>query len=428
MDVITGAKLQDEVLMIVALSVFANKSALMMLHPSKRYMENTLSKMKTSGLISERDYESKKLIRLKTKAIELLKQNSETLYECYMRISSKNNPGMTPKHIELYKRISQVLVMMHLAGISIGVENPQLWQIKEGTARKNVLNKKGHAYTHCESADAARQAVNEMLSHAALDDIDVLTAEQESIQPAKAFLNQLDKTVPADTACMEMDDCCYLAVNLLTITSAFEEDVCQRKQLVFPVTQAEYDSILSASSESGYLSQALEEFIIQRVQKTMQSAIWWSTNVFFGCAFTWGAAIFSAVLTNALHTVHEYDVPQDIRNGTRGCYKQHTLIVNHHKNIAPRAVPIRWVGYNDDHDIVAELSATLDMKDGSIADDAFSAEIQDLIGPVITSARVYFPDKLQLRKNAVQEARRSSLRSNRRSPLTATVLVHRYTT
>lgn len=40
MDVITGAKLQDEILTIVALSVFADKSALVMLNSSRRYVEN----------------------------------------------------------------------------------------------------------------------------------------------------------------------------------------------------------------------------------------------------------------------------------------------------------------------------------------------------------------------------------------------------
>ena len=55
MNAITGVKLQDEILMIAALSVFADKNALVMLNSSRRYAEHALSKMKADGLISERE-------------------------------------------------------------------------------------------------------------------------------------------------------------------------------------------------------------------------------------------------------------------------------------------------------------------------------------------------------------------------------------
>ena len=139
MNSITGTKLQDEILMITALSVFADKEALMMLN-TKRYTENTLSKMKSNGWINEREGKPK-LIRMKKKGVELIRDKDEELYEHYMRHSGENNPGMTKRHMELYRRTSQVLTIMYQAGISIGAENPQLWQIRDGTKEKNNKNK-----------------------------------------------------------------------------------------------------------------------------------------------------------------------------------------------------------------------------------------------------------------------------------------------
>lgn len=135
MKQITGTRLQDEILTLTALSVFADKETLSLLN-TKRYVENTFSKMKADGLILERESKPK-MVRLKKKGLELIRSRNSELYEHYMRHSGNNNPGMTQAHMQLYRKSSQVLTLMYLAGVGIGTDNPQLWQIQNGERDKN---------------------------------------------------------------------------------------------------------------------------------------------------------------------------------------------------------------------------------------------------------------------------------------------------
>lgn len=119
--------LKGSIIKLLALGICMTKSSSKILHDSSMYVSSTISKLKHDGLVIEN--RSKGILRLSSRGVLLLEQNDPALFEFYMRYSNDNHPGCTDRHIDTQARASEVLALVSMAGVAVGTDKPNLYEM-----------------------------------------------------------------------------------------------------------------------------------------------------------------------------------------------------------------------------------------------------------------------------------------------------------
>lgn len=119
-----GQSLQQEIIELLAVSIRANREALIaMWGEDSQYLRNAISKLTRGGLISV----SKTpwwTIRLTSKGVAQLTEWNEPLVDFYLRYSCNNSPGGNPSHKRAQCKAAEIVALAKRAGVMTGIEKP----------------------------------------------------------------------------------------------------------------------------------------------------------------------------------------------------------------------------------------------------------------------------------------------------------------